>query len=203
VSSYDPLPQLWRRRSRDDSKRSWRASRRQPRKRQPRRRQPRRRRPQRRLTGRRQRPRRPLLRWLPRRQQWPRPPRPRYQRHQQHRQVRRLRRSRRRFRAQACHGLRAKPRLPLGSAKRPAPPHHGRVPGPPEDSPALQLHGVPVRRGPATTRSPPRREWVGRVRRVPARTPLDLGSRVHLPAVLRWPLAVAQEFRECHDPTRR
>jgi hypothetical protein len=41
------------------------------------------------------------------------------------------------------------------------------------------------------------------VRRVPARTALDLGNRVRLPAVLRWPRAVAQEFRECHDPTRR
>jgi len=86
---------------------------------------------------------------------------------------------------------------------RPVPPHHGHVPGPPEDSPALQLRGVPAPRGPATTRSPHRKEWVGRVRRGPARTALGLGNRVRLPVVLRWPRAVAKGFRECHDRTRR
>jgi hypothetical protein len=35
------------------------------------------------------------------------------------------------------------------------------------------------------------------------RTAPDLGKRVRLPVVLRWPRAVAQEFRECHDPTPR
>ena len=199
MSSYDPLPQPWRRRSRDDSRRSWRASRRQPRRRQPRRHRLRRRRPRRRLTGPRQRPHRRRWRWPPRRQP---SPRQRHQRHQRHQRFRRLRRSRRRSRVRAYPGPQAKPRLQLGPTKCP-PPHHGHVQDPPEDSPALLLRGVPVPRGPATTRSPPRREWVGRVRRVPARTALDLGKRVRLLAALHWHRAVAQEFRECHDPTRR
>ena len=129
----------------DDSRRSWRASRRQPR-RQPRRR-PLRLRPRRRLTGRRQRRRRrrPPSRWLPRRgcdtacrargtggapaapaapASPPSPPPPTS------------------VPRPGVPRAPGQPRLPLGSAKCPAPPHHGHVPGPPEDSPALQLRGV-------------------------------------------------------------
>ncbi len=82
---------------------------------------------------------------------------------------RQLRRSRRRLRDQACRELPAKPRPPLGLVRRPVP-HRGPGQGPPGDCQAPRLRGVLVLRDPATTRSPPRKEWVSPVRRVPAET---------------------------------
>ena len=105
----------------------------------------------------------------------------------------RLRRSRRRLRDQACRGPRPDPRPPLGLVRRPGP-HRGHGLGPPEDFLAPQLRGVLVLRGPAITRSPPRKEWVGPVRRVPAETALDLQDRARPPAAARQRQAAAQEL---------
>ena len=193
MSSYDPPHQPWRRRSRDDSRRSWRASRR----RRPRRQQ-RRHRPQRRPTRcRKQQPLRLPWRWLPKHRQ------SRQQPHQRHQQLsRQHRRRRRRLRDQACRETPAKPRPPLGSGRRQVL-HRGHGLGPPEDCQALRRRGVLVRRGQAITRSPPRKEWVSPVRRVPAETALDLPDHARPPAARHWHQAAAQELRECHGPTRR
>ena len=82
-------------------------------------------------------------------------------------------------------------------------PHRGHGPGRLEDCPAPQRRGVLVLRGQAITRSPPRKEWVNPVRRVPAETALDLPDHARPPAARHWLQAAAQELRECHDPTRR
>ena len=192
MSSYDPPPQRWRRRSRGDSRRSWRANRRRRRRRQQRKQQLQR---------------QPMpCRQHPLRLRWRSPPKHRQSRqqpHQRHQQLSRWhRRRRRRLRDQACRETPAKPRPPLGLVSRQVL-HRGHGPGLPEDCQALRRRGVLVLRGQAITRSPPRKEWVSPVHRVPAETALDLPDHARPPAALRWLQAAAQELRECPDPTRR
>jgi hypothetical protein len=64
-----------------------------------------------------------------------------------------------------------------------------------------QLRGVRAPRGREIIRSPPRKEWVNPVRRVPAETADDLQDRVRPPAAPRQPQEAAQELPECRDPT--
>ncbi len=171
MSSYDPPPQRWRRRSRGDSRRSWRANRRRRRRRQQRKQQLQR---------------QPMpCRQHPLRLRWRSPPKHRQSRqqpHQRHQQLsRRHRRRQRRLRDQACREIPAKPHPPLGLVRSPVL-HPGPVPGPPEDCPAPQLRGVLVPRGPAIIPSPPRREWVSPARRVAVETAPDLQDHVRQPA---------------------
>ena len=72
-------------------------------------------------------------------------------------------RSQRQFRVRACPVLLDRLRPPLGPASN-RPPRRGPVPVPPADFLALRADGDPAPRGPETTRSHPRKEWVGRVR---------------------------------------
>jgi hypothetical protein len=66
-----------------------------------------------------------------------------------------------------------------------------------------QLRGGLAPRGPEIIRSPPRKEWVGPVRRVPAETANDLQDRVRPRAAPRQPREAAQGLPECRDPTRQ
>jgi hypothetical protein len=81
-------------------------------------------------------------------------------------------------------------------------PRRGPVLVLPADFLALQGDGVPAPRAPATTRSRPRREWVSRVRHVPARTALDPQRRGLLPAAHRSQ-ALVRECLVCRDQIRR
>jgi hypothetical protein len=212
VSSYDPPPQRWRRRSRGDSRRSWRASRRRRRKRQQRRQQP-----QRRPMPPRQHPRR--LRWrLPpkhrqrrhqprQRHQLSRQPRrsrrqPRRSRRQPRRSRRQPRRSRRRLRGPACPGHPAKLRPLPGLVRRPVP-HLGPVRDRPEGCPAPRVPGVLVLLGLAIIPSPPRKEWVSPVRRVPVETAPDLQDHARQPDAPHQRQVAVQGLRACPDLTPR
>ncbi len=82
--------------------------------------------------------------------------------------------------------------------------HHGHGQGQPVDCRERRLRGVLVPRGPATIPSPPRKEWVNPVRRVPGEMADDLRDRVHPPAAPpRQPQEAAQGLPECRDPTRQ
>jgi hypothetical protein len=211
VSSYDPPPQQWRRRSRGDSKRSWRANRR----RLPRRQQ-RKRPPQRQQIRRRQHPLRPRSRCLPKHRSLRHLPHQRNQRHRQvslqrHRQVSlqrhqpvspQLRRGRRLVRDQACHGTPAKSRPPLGLVRRRVP-YRGHGLALLEDFLVHQLRGGLAHRGREIIRSPPRKEWVGPVRHVLLETADSLQDRVHPPAAASQAQEAGQELRECRGPTRQ
>lgn len=82
-------------------------------------------------------------------------------------------------------------------------PYRGHVLGLLEDFLAPQLRGVQAPRGRETIRSPPRKEWVNRVRRAPAETADDLQDRVPQPAEPRQHREAAQALPECRDPTRQ
>ena len=82
-------------------------------------------------------------------------------------------------------------------------PRRGHVLVPREGSPALLVRGVLVLHVPAITPSPHRKEWVGLVRRVPARTALGKKDSGRLVAALRQRRAGAKGFRECLDLTQR
>jgi hypothetical protein len=66
-----------------------------------------------------------------------------------------------------------------------------------------QLRGGLARRGPEIIRSPPRKEWVGLVRRVPVETADHLQDRVHPPAAASQAQEAGQELPECRGPTRQ
>jgi hypothetical protein len=60
-----------------------------------------------------------------------------------------------------------------------------------------------VPRGPAIIPSPPRKEWVGPVRRVPVETADHPQDRVHPPAAASQAQEAGQELPECRGPTRQ
>jgi hypothetical protein len=68
-----------------------------------------------------------------------------------------------------------------------------------------QLGGVRAPPGREIIRSPPRKEWVNPVRRVPvpAETADDLQDRVRPPAAARQPQEAARGLPECRGPTRQ
>jgi hypothetical protein len=195
----------------DVSRRSWQASRLRSRRPQ------RRRRPPRVLTGRLRQPPRLLSRCLlkPRR----RPLRP-HRRHlplRRHRRRRRLRLQLRHRqqpqlssqlrRSRRCHGQECRGHLdrrpPLGSTRGQLR-RRGRVPVLPADSRALPARPLGVREALAlaTTRSLPRKEWVGRAGRVPVQMAACPLRRVRLLAARRC-RAVVRDYRACRDPTQR
>jgi hypothetical protein len=221
VSSYDPPHPPWRRRSKGGSRRSSLASHPPSRRRQQRKRRPRK------LMGIRQHPPRfrPTCPWRCRRRpRLPHPPRqrPQHQRSLPRRQRRRylpqrrqkLRRprpsqrgpsqrdpSQRQFRVPACPELPDRLRRPLGAASNRLA-LRGHVPVPPADFLALRADGALAPRGPETTPSRPHKEWVGRVRRVPFQTALDLVVRARPQAALHS-RAVARASQVCRDLTPR
>jgi hypothetical protein len=84
-------------------------------------------------------------------------------------------------------------------------PRRDHVPVPQEDFLALRVRPLAVQgpRAPAITRSPLRREWVSRVRRVPARMVAEPGQPDPLLAAPRCRVVVVPASQACHGPTRR
>jgi hypothetical protein len=201
---------------RDVSRRSWRASHLRSRRRQQRR-QP----PRRRPTASGRRPHRLLSRCPRRHRRRLHPPHKRrphqphqWKLHQQHRRHR-LRqqlvqpnsqppRKRRQVRVQACRARRARLHPPQGSATA-QPPRHDRVLAQLEGFLVRQvrLPAVPAPPDPATTRSPLRREWVSRERRVQAPTVAGPQHPVRLLAAADRSRALAPDCPACRGPIRR
>ena len=231
MSSYDPPHPPWRRRSKGGSRRSSLASHPPSRRRQQRKRRPRkltgirqhpprlrptclwrcRRRPcplhppRQRPQHQRSLPRRQRQRYLPQRRHKLRRPRPSQrdpsQRDPSQRGPSQRGPSQWQFRVPACPELPDRLRQPLGAASNRLA-LRGHVPVPPADFLALRADGAPAPRGPETTPSRPHKEWVGRVRRVPFQTALDLVVRARPQAALRS-RAVARASRVCRGLTPR